>query len=294
MQSPYKTMVVYDLETGGFNYKHNSITEIAMVAIDMENLEIIDEFSAMIEPTLDFSERELDPLKEAKSIFKAIAEKDEDTGIKTLVFDNQKFTLRDLSYVSDCISLFWKRILENSEKNIFSLKELKDLCTEELSEVLELYYKYKYNPQALSATKITRDMLETEGLALETVFKKAKSFLEIYTIGNSKPIIAGHNIISFDNDFMRFFFNQFSYNFDNFIANKIFDSLEECRIKWFELTDYTLSTCANEVGLNLKDAHRAINDTRANAELIIEMLKLLRGQGNQVSVYRRRKYSFNY
>ena len=84
MQSPYKRIVVYDLETGGLSFKWNSITEIAMVAIDLETLAIIDEMSVMLLPRLDLSTRQLDPLKEAKDLFKSLKVKDPESNLNIL------------------------------------------------------------------------------------------------------------------------------------------------------------------------------------------------------------------
>ena len=86
MKSNYKRSIVFDLETGGFSEKYNSITEIAMVAIDMESLNIIEDFSISIKPRLDLINREDNISKEAKSLFKMLKLKDEDTGKNILKF----------------------------------------------------------------------------------------------------------------------------------------------------------------------------------------------------------------
>ena len=70
MQSPYKKVIVYDLETGGLDSKVNAITEIAMVVVDLETLKIEDTFSAIIKPYFDLENRLVDSLKEARAIFK--------------------------------------------------------------------------------------------------------------------------------------------------------------------------------------------------------------------------------
>ena len=54
MQSPYKKVIVYDLETGGFDPKINAITEIAMVVIDLDTLKIEDTFNVIIKPHFSF------------------------------------------------------------------------------------------------------------------------------------------------------------------------------------------------------------------------------------------------
>ena len=72
------------------------------------------------------------------------------------------------------------------------------------------------------------------------------------------------------------------------------DTLEWARLKWFNMPSFALGVVANEVGITLKDAHRAIHDTRANAKFFIKMLSHLRGEGSQKSSYKRRKFSMNF
>ena len=66
MESKYKRVVVYDIETGGLSSKYNSLTEIAMVAVDLESLEIIEEMSVVFEPHIDLSWIG-EPIKDAKT-----------------------------------------------------------------------------------------------------------------------------------------------------------------------------------------------------------------------------------
>ena len=58
MKSTLKTVVVYDLETGGLSSKYNSITEIAMVAVSLQDLTIVDKMSVMIRPRINLSNME--------------------------------------------------------------------------------------------------------------------------------------------------------------------------------------------------------------------------------------------
>ena len=293
MQSPYKKIVVYDLETGGFSSKYQSITEIAMVVIDLENLQIVDKMSYMISPLIDLSQSEKDMKKEAKAIFKAVAMPDPETNIKTLTFNGSKVTLKTLDEMVEYLEEFWAEVVPKYGI-LLDWKAQKEIIDEEFDDVMNLYFDYKYNPQALEATKIPKELIIEEGIDYREVHKHVVEFLEKQTVGNSKPIIAGHNIKDFDNPFMDVFFKQCQDDFDKHINKKIIDTLEEARMKWYELPNYTLSTCANEVGLTLKNAHRALPDTIANAEFLVEVLKNLRGEGKGETKYVRRKYKFNF
>lgn len=309
MQSPYKRIIVYDLETGGLSCKWNSITEIAMVAIDLETLSIIEEMSVMFKPRLDLTSRQADALKEAKDLFKSLKVKDEESGLNILQYKEHQITLKNLEPLIEDIKMFYE-FLDKRGSDIIEYDDLLKLDKDEkYKDIITIFFNKCYHPQALEVTHIPRELLEEEGIGFEEGFAKVKGFISSHTVGNSKPIIAGHNIGSlprrivrgkekgpdgFDNPFMEKFFLDNDDDFFDCINDKIIDTLKEARIKWFELPGYNLGTCANEVGLTLKEAHRALPDTLANANFLIKMLKNLRGEGNQQSKYKRKKYKFQF
>ena len=294
MQSPYKRIVVYDLETGGLSHKHNSITEMAAVVIDLENLEIIEEFSTMIKPRIDLSYRELDPLKEAKAVFNMLKTKDAESNMNTLGYRGVQITLKNLEPLVEDISTFYDYIDEVGD--VFEYEDILKLeAREDLGDIVRLYFNKTYNPQALEVTHISRDMIVSEGVSQLEAFEEFSKLLVRHTIANSKPILAGHNIKKFDNPFMERFFNSNEKDLYKYISDtQMIDTLEWARLRWFELSGYNLGICANEVGLTLKEAHRALPDTVANAKFLIKLLKGLRGEGSQASTYKKRKFSFNF
>lgn len=308
MQSPYKRVIVYDLETGGLSNKHNSITELAMVAIELETLSIIEEFSVMLRPRLDLSSREPEPMKEAKELFKMLKVKDEETNMNTLPFMGHQVTLKNLQPLVDEIVKFYEFLEEHGD--IIELEDFLRLEQDtDLGPITKVFFDKCYNPQALEVTHISRDMLIEEGAPYEEAFKLTLEMIKRHTIGNSKPIIAGHNIGSlprrivkgkekgpdgFDNPFMEKFFLNNKSDFFDVINDKIVDTLKEARMRWYELSGYNLGICANEVGLTLKEAHRALPDTVANAKFYIKLLKNLRGEGSQETTYQRRKFDFKF
>ena len=110
MQSPYKKVIVYDLETGGLDFKTNSITEIAMVVIDLETLKIEDTFNTIIKPNFDLEFRIGDSMKEARSIFKSVAIKDADTKVPTLKYKNETLTIKQLETIAADIGDFDEKL----------------------------------------------------------------------------------------------------------------------------------------------------------------------------------------
>ena len=89
-------------------------------------------------------------------------------------------------------------------------------------------------------------------------------------------------------------FEENGEDFFDCINEKIIDTLKEARIKWYELPGFNLGTCANEVGLTLKGAHRALPDTIVNAKFLVKMLKNLRGEGQGAKEYKKRKFKLQF
>lgn len=311
MQSPYKRILVYDLETGGLKYKTNSITEIAIVAIDLETLEIVDEWSSLILPRIDLGYMiGQEAIKVAKAIYKDTAVKDEDSGIKILKFKDHNITLKNMIPLEEAIEEFAEYINDNYPSFVLELEDILKLEADpDLADIMKVVFDYAYNPEALRVTHIGRDLFQREGLPYNEVFKGVKDMITKHTIGNSKPIMAGHNIGSlprriirgkekgpdgFDNPFMEKFFADFKEDFFFLINEKIIDTLKEARMIWYEAPGFNLGTCANSLGITLKEAHRALPDTLANAKVLVKMMKQYRGAGTAQSNYTKRKFKLEF
>ncbi len=291
--------MVYDLETGGLSSKYNSITEFAAVVIDLEKLEIIDEMSVMFKPYIDLSHVEFEGIKEAKVLFKNLAEKDAETNVKSLRYKGDLITLKSLTEFAEDLEEFNLNYLsaKTEESGAILYEEDIDRLMGDASlykDVMKIYFDHAYHPQALEVTHIPKELLKKEGVAYDVGFDMILAFFKKHTMGNSKPILAGHKIKTFDNAFTEILFEDNGHDLYKYINDLIIDTLEWARMRWWELANYTLGTCASEVGLTLKEAHRALPDTRINAKLLIKMLQGLRGQGNQIRKYVRKKYKQNY
>ena len=293
MKSPYQRTIVFDTETGGLRSSFNSLTELAFVSVDMETLQEIDELEVMILPYLDLSTMEEESLKEAKTIYKYLSTKDEDTGKKVLNYKGEKLGIKQLLPLSEEISNFRKFYL--SDKTIIDYEELLEIETTQYKDLITLLFDKCYNPGAFEATGINREMLIKEGVHRNLAFEAISSYFKKHTLGNSKPILCGHNIKKFDNPFMIKFFGLYKKDFLDYICpTQTIDTLEWSRLKWFSMPSYALGVVANELGVTLKDAHRAINDTRGNAKFFIKMISHLRGEGSSKSSYKRRKFNMKF
>ena len=316
MQSPYKRIIAYDLETGGFDCNINSITELAMVAIDMETLEIIDKMSVMILPRVNISHYHgWESIKIAKAVYKNLAVKDEDSGVRQLRSKDEIITLKNMRPLEEAIELFLDMIDSEYPDWVLDAEAIDYLENHaEWGDIMEVFFNNCYNPQALEATHIPRELFENEGVKYEEAFIQCKGFIDKHTIGNSKPIMAGHNIGTlprrivkksagkfiekkpdgFDNPFMEVFFSDHKHNYFVEVNEYFIDTLKEARVIYYESAGYNLGTIANSLGITLKEAHRALPDTIATANVIISMLKRYRGFGSKESTYERRKFKLKF
>lgn len=294
MQSPYKKVIVYDLETGGLKRDFNAITEIALVVIDLDTLRVEETFSTIIKPMLDLSNREDDSMKEAKSIFKLVAEKDPETKVPMLNYKGKKLGAKELEIVSQDLQQF--ELLIERKGTEFNLEQMVAMEGDSrFGDIAKLYFDKTYNPQALNVTNMTRSMLVNEGIDIDVAIDKVKDLFDRYTIGNAKPILAGHNIKKFDNPFLEKFLSRKGHDLEKMICEtQMLDTLEMARLRWFSAPSYSLGVCCDAYGITLKGAHRALADTEANAELLIKMLKGLRGEGSSEQTYEKRKFKFNF
>jgi DNA polymerase III alpha subunit (gram-positive type) len=294
MQSPYKKVIVYDLETGGLKKDVNAITEIAMVVIDLETLKVEETFSTIIKPMFDLEKLESESVKEAKAIFKAVAIKDIETKVPYIMYKGQRLTVKDLDpIIQDIDELEMLIERKGTQYNYDQIVALEN--SEKYGDITKLYFDKTYNPEAMKVTHMTRDMLVNEGIDIAEAVEKVADIFKRYTIGNAKPILAGHNIKKFDNPFLEKFLLRGNYDLSKMISEtQMIDTLEWARLRWFDAPSFSLGVCVNAVGLTLKEAHRALPDTEANAQLLIKMLKGLRGEGQSEKKYERRKFKFNF
>jgi len=294
MKSPLKSCVVYDLETGGLKKEVNSVTEVAMVSVDLETLEIHEKESFLIKPYVDLTEFYNITVRAMvrNFIFKNLSAQDPETKIKTIRYNKENLKVNELENLEKDLTEFLESIKEIAAQKrcIFKLPEIMEMLKDTAhSPIIKLILNNAYNPVALDVTKLSLGKLEKEGIDLEDVPKRIKSFFERSKVGNSKPVLAGHNINNFDNDFIYKLYGS-EKDFKNLINLAIvIDTIVWARLKWFDAINYTLGSCTNSVGLTLKGAHRALADTVANAKLLIKMFQHLRSDGSSSSSSKERK-----
>jgi DNA polymerase III alpha subunit (gram-positive type) len=139
-----------------------------------------------------------------------------------------------------------------------------------------------YDEDTAIYTNISYKDLEEKGKDSTTVVREIQKFAKKHTISSKKPILAGHNILEFDNPLLEMFLNKHKIKPESiFDFKNSIDSLLWARLKWLEAPNFELGTSCSRVGVTLRHAHRARIDATANAKMVIEFLKSLRGEGQK-------------
>lgn len=156
--------------------------------------------------------------------------------------------------------------------------ELNDL--EEFdSGIMHNYDDREINEGALGANGITRDQIKN-GIDPKGVADEFFRYLGKLKKGNSKVVLVGQNCDKFDIPFLMNFMEYFKKDLIQ-IVNTDFtiDTMRWAHVKYPESTNYKLGTLCELNGVELTNAHRAINDTRATKELVKTFIRSLRSEG---------------
>lgn len=122
-----------------------------------------------------------------------------------------------------------------------------------------------YNNLTLSAgaqevTGLTPEMLWSEGREIKLVVKEMiDEFKKGGTNARSRPILLGHNV-PFDMGFLHYAFQDQGKNANDYIHEMQLDTLVMSKMTWPDKTRYNLAACMEYAGVQLIDAHRAMND----------------------------------
>lgn len=153
-------------------------------------------------------------------------------------------------------------------------------CIDEYSALIKPYYKegLEYNPQALEANHITIEAMQTNGVDVKEAYASSRNMLKKYSNERIGAILCGHNFQGFD---MPFYEGLFEFNKDNVYNYVSFveDTMKLAYYRSLEQENFKLATCCRQEGVTLINAHRALDDTRATAQLMIQYLRHLRGSG---------------
>lgn len=155
----------------------------------------------------------------------------------------------------------------------------------------------KYEDGAYKVHGISKYEAENFGTPLKDVVKEFISFCKVNKKGKGKSeanVLVGHNP-QFDIKFLHQIFNYakikmkdeyFKGDID-FYGNfnpVVIDTIDEARKLWQEDDSirYNLSSCIERAGLELTDAHRAMNDVLATRDLFVWFIQKLRNNQDNI------------
>lgn len=144
------------------------------------------------------------------------------------------------------------------------------------------YDDLEYEEEALSTTGISRKDISLGMNADELVSVLVSLFSKLTPKGDrgkNFPLIVGHNI-GFDIGFLKYLFKRVKKDLADYVYSSGFevmcdDTLLLAKKRWLE-GKHTLSACCKRVGVNIDDAHRAMNDVVATKKLYEYFVGLLR------------------
>jgi len=137
----------------------------------------------------------------------------------------------------------------------------------------------KYDAKALKVTGFTLAQIEDSPSALY-VFQEVLDFIKLY-IPKTKsdyPILVGQNV-EFDMGFLTVFFDHFKHDLRDYVFNTYIDTLALSKLKFAldkSVSQYNLTALSNKFHISLTEAHSALPDVEATAEIFIQMAHLLR------------------
>jgi DNA polymerase III epsilon subunit-like protein len=130
---------------------------------------------------------------------------------------------------------------------------------------------------ALNANGIKLRDVENNGITKKELIKNLIIYFKNAMPGSHpslKPVVVGHNI-PFDIGFMDELFKNEKTKFKDIISNVYIDTMADAKRSWPKISSINLSTCCEQAGIELINAHRAMPDVLATADLFRYFTKKL-------------------
>ena len=143
--------------------------------------------------------------------------------------------------------------------------------------------KYVWQPQAEATHGLSQDHLFKNGVDIKEAYRGYASILSKYKNPKVGAVLCGHNFQGFDIPFIE---EMFKWNKDDLYnyVRWVEDTQKMAYYRAIEQENYKLGTCCRLEGVELVDAHRALVDTRANAQLMLKYIEHMRGTGGSSPV----------
>lgn len=150
--------------------------------------------------------------------------------------------------------------------------------------------KYTWQTQAEETHGLSQNHLIKNGVDIKDAYKGYASILSKYKNPKIGAVLCGHNFQGFDVPFIEEMFKWCKDDLYNYVR-WIEDTQKLAYYRAIEQENYKLGTCCRLEGVELVDAHRALNDTRANALLMLKYIEKFRGVGVSTPVVSTKKES---
>ncbi len=137
------------------------------------------------------------------------------------------------------------------------------------------YGAMQYEPKALEITKISMDMIQG-GKPFKTVVKELMSFFkDVKRKGRNKPLLIAHNA-KFDKGMVEALFQEAGKDLYDFVEPVYLDTMWLSRLKDPEKKKHNLGTVCEREGVELVNAHRAMDDVEATKQVFSSIIGKMR------------------
>lgn len=162
----------------------------------------------------------------------------------------------------------------------------------------------KVEQGALNANNIDMREVMSKGIEGKDLYKDlVKIFKESKRGKFNKPILVGHNNCEFDNSFLEYLFDLYekrerdTCQLWKYVSKFNFDTMFFARQRTGHvdtMANYQLGTCCSTYGIELLNAHRAMNDVEATKELYKKFISIIRSEGTIVEQRQRFRETFQF
>lgn len=167
---------------------------------------------------------------------------------------------------------------------VLDFKTLKEI--DRFETFIKPYNNLVIEKQALEHTMVTMSDIR-HGIDIENFVDVLFEFNRMHQAKGkikemNRLVPVGHNI-TFDNRFLTYACNLFGKNYYELVYNNFIDTYPLAKMTWGIQGDekLNLTACINNAKLKLVDAHGAMNDVEATADLFRFFVKKLRSKNGQ-------------
>lgn len=137
------------------------------------------------------------------------------------------------------------------------------------------------HPDALKVNQIKLEDVEKSGIQSKELVERLIEIFKDTRIKKlpGKPVLIGHNIVSFDSLFLVYLFKLHNQDLWKYVDVCMIDTLWLSRLKWGNdktMINYQLITSCSKANVELIDSHRAMADVEATFKLFKYFMESLR------------------